>query len=834
MELPPQYNPKDVEDKIYRMWEKSGFFDPDKLPKHRPASAKTTVGKAFTIIMPPPNASGALHIGNAVFVTLEDIMIRFQRMRGRKTLWLPGTDHAGIETEYTYRKKIEKEGRRWNEIPREQLYRDIYEFTQNNKVVVENQLRKLGASCDWSREKFTLDPDIVAEVQKTFVQMYDDGLIYHGSRIVNWSVKDQTALSDLEIEYREQNDPLYYIKYGPLELATVRPETKFGDTAVAVHPRDKRYSQYVGKEIGIETLLGPAKIKVIADEAVDPDFGTGVVKVTPAHDPADFEIGLRHGLEVRQVIDRYGKLNEKTGPYAGLKVEEARRRIVEDMRAKGLITKVEESYTHSVAYAKRSGGIIEPMVMPQWFVKTASLRDAAVKAVRSGKIKFIPERYKKVFFHWMKNLRDWNISRQIIWGIRTPVWYCRGKYPDGAKKIEFAGPIVPQVFSNKTRTYRLRDYGFSEGEKVFFEKSADGTILGYGVITGVKKTTVGDIELPDLKNGRNYEKTEELIVALKRHYPEKVVTKETQAWIYDFAFHLDPAFGGCGKTIVQTKTPARCPHCGSASLIQDPDVLDTWFSSGQWPLLSLGFPNSRDYKTFYPTDVMETGWDILFFWVARMIMLGLYRTGKIPFRTVYLHGLVRDKDRQKMSKSKGNVIDPLGVAELYGTDAVRMALTVGNLPGNDIIISEEKIKGYRNFANKIWNASRFLMLHVRIPPDTKKVKFGAQEKAMRLKLQKAVREVTRDLEAYKFHHAADKLYHFFWHYYADKVIEQMKPKLDLAAGTVERETAKALLLEFHANLLKLLHPFMPFITEEIWSHLPIKDKKLLMVEKWPV
>ena len=722
-EFPSQYNPADVEEKIYRKWEESGFFNPDKLPKRHK--------KSFTIIMPPPNANGALHIGHALFVTLQDIMIRFHRMRGHKTLWLPGADHAGFETQVVFDKKLEKEGRNRFAIPRDQLYQEMLDFTLANKKVMESQLRKLGASCDWSREKFTLDSDIIRLTQETFVQMYKDGLIYRGERIVNWCVKHQTTLSDLEVRYEERKDPLYYIKYGPLVLATVRPETKFGDTAVAVNPKDKRYEKYVGTEIEVETLLGLVKIKVIADEAVDMDFGTGVVKVTPAHDATDFEIGKRHNLEVRQVIGKDGRLNEKTGPYAGLKIMEARKKVNEDMQARGLLEKVDENYIHNVAVCYKCGNVVEPLVIPQWFVAMTkgrkgrakrvegkSLRDMAVEAVKSGKITFIPRRFEKVFYHWMRNLRDWNISRQIVWGIRIPAWFCK-----------------------------------CEGGK------------------------------PNA------------MVSLER--PKK-----------------------------------QCEECGSG-WTQDPDVLDTWFSSGQWPYATLGWPKGKDFKKFYPTDVMETGWDILFFWVARMIMFGLYRTGKIPFRTVYLHGLVRDKDRQKMSKSKGNVIDPLGVAELYGTDAVRMALIVGNLPGNDVIISEDKIRGYRNFANKLWNIHRFIQMSAGGSTSSPhKLQYSAADKKILSGLKKLTKKTTKYLEYYKFHHAADLLYHYTWHTFADKIIEEVKPRLQ-SKDTKEQTAAYALLLEIHTALLKLLHPFMPFITEALWQSLPHKNKSLLMIEEWP-
>ncbi len=686
------YNPKEVEDKIYRLWEKSGYFNPDKLPGDRK--------KPFTIIMPPPNANGALHFGHALFIALEDLMVRYKRMRGYKTLWLPGADHAGFETQVVYDKKLEKEGRNRFQIPRDELYEEMLKFTLANKKTMENQLRKLGASCDWSREKFTLDKDIVETVYATFKKLKEDGLVYQGQRIVNWCTKHQTSLSEVEIKYEERIDPLYYIKYGPIELATVRLETKFGDTAVAVNPKDKRYQKHIGKEIEIETLLGKVKIKVIADEAVDMNFGTGAVKVTPAHDPVDFEIWQRHKNEIptpKQVIDKYGRLNETTGPYQGMKVKEAREKIAEDMAKRNLLdpSKTEHNYKHNVGVCYKCGSIIEPLILDnQWFVKMTaepksvklSLRDSAVQAVKKGEIKFIPKRFEKIFFHWMKNLRDWNISRQIPWGIKIP------------------------------------------------EKNTD-------------------------------------------------------------------------------------------------DVFDTWFSSGQWPFAALGYPNDKDFKTFYPTDIMETGWDILFFWVARMIMLGIYRTGKIPFHTVYLHGLVRDRDRQKMSKSKGNVTDPLGLAETYGADAVRMALIIGATPGNDPVISEDKIRGYRNFATKIWNIGKFILMNYDQKLEGIKPKLTVVDKKNLKQLKTVRQKITKQMETYKFHLAAHEIYHYIWHNFADKIIESSKPRLN-SENMSDRAAAFNINLEIFSSCLKIIHPFMPFITEEIYQQLPIKNKKLLMIEQW--
>ncbi len=717
--LPPAYNPRDHEEAIYQKWEQSGFFNPDKLPKRHK--------KPFTIIMPPPNANGALHIGHAVFVTLQDIMIRFNRMRGKRALWLPGADHAGFETQVVFDKKLEKEGRNRFAIPREELYKEMFAFTLENKHVMEQQLRRLGASSDWSREKFTLDPDIVKTVQETFVQMHKDGLIYRGERTVSWCSKHQTALSNLEINDEERVDPFYYLKYGPFVIGTARPETKFGDKYVVMHPKDRRYAAYKhGDTLELEWINGKVTATVIKDTAVDPKFGSGAMTITPWHDPADFEIAERHGLDKEQVIDEHGRLLPIAGEFQGLKILEARAKIIQKLQRKGLVERVDNVYRHAVRLCYKCKTLIEPQVRPQWFVawnkplkNGKSIRDIAVAAVSSKQIRFVPQRFEKVFRHWMKNLYDWNISRQIAWGIRIPAWKCACS-------------------------------------------------------------------------------------------PEKHVI-----------------------TTLQPKQP--CPLCHTP-YEQDPDVLDTWFSSGQWPYATLGFPKGKDFKRSYPTDVMETGWDILFFWVSRMIMFGLYRTKKPPFHTVYLHGLVRDKDRQKMSKSKGNVIDPLGVAEAYGTDALRMALVVGNLPGNDIVISEEKIRGYRNFATKLWNIQRYILINY----DEKLARSRTQPNAADQKLSQELRHVTRKAtdhcDRYQFHHAAEVIYHYTWHTFADTIIESTKDRFQSGSAS-ERAAAQRLLLAIQSTILKLLHPFMPFVTETLWQSLPVKKsrqgKGLLMVEEWP-
>ena len=701
------YNPKETEGRIYKIWEESGYFNPYNLPERHK--------EPFTIIMPPPNANGSLHAGHAVFVTIEDLIIRYKRMRGFRALWVPGADHAGFETQVVYEKKLEKEGRSRFKMDPKELYQEIMDFTQSNKAFMENQLRGLGASCDWSREKFTLDADIIETVYKTFKKLSDDGLLYRGKRIVNWCTKHQTSLSELETTAEEKTDSLYYIKYGPFTVATVRPETIFGDTAIAVNPEDKRYKEFIGKEVEIDTLLGKIKLPVIADEYVDKEFGTGVVKITPAHDPNDFAIGLKYNLPAVEVIDKYGKLNEKTGKYAGLKVDEARKLIIEDLEKAGLLVKIDENYKHSVKSCYKCAKTIEPKIMDQWFVKTAPLAEKAMEAVSSGKIRFVTEKFEKIFFHWMKNIQDWNISRQIVWGIPIPAKIC-------------------------------------------------------------KKCGEGFVDLEDEMK--------------------------------------------------------KCPKCGG-EVYDDPDTFDTWFSSGQWPFAVLGYPDSNDYKIYYPTDVMETGSDILFFWVARMIMLGIYVTGEVPFKTVYLHGLVRDVNRQKMSKSKGNVISPIEMSDKYGTDALRMALIVGNTPGSDMALSEDKIKGYKHFANKIWNASRFVLENTKDFDFEKKPEILEEDKIILNELAGETKAITDDIENYRFYLAAEKLYHYFWHNFADIIIEKSKACL-ASPKKGERESAQWTLFEILSTLIKTLHPFMPFITEEIWSILPTKDKNLLMVGNWPI
>jgi valyl-tRNA synthetase len=667
MELSPQYNAKETEERIYQLWEDGGFFNPDNLPK----SSK----KPFCIIMPPTNANGNLHAGHALVMTIEDIMIRYKRMQGFKTLWLPGLDHAGFETQVVYEKKLEKEGRSRFKMDPKELYKEIWDFTEENKKNIESQIKKMGASCDWSRKKFTLDKEIVDTVYNTFEKLKKDNLIYKGKKIINWCPKHQTSLSDLETTDTEKTDKFYYLKYGPFTIATARPETKFGDKYVVMHPDDKRYAQYKhGQKIELEWINGPITATIIKDKAIDMEFGTGAMTITPWHDAIDFEISERHNLEKEQIIDFYGKLLPIAGEFAGMKIVEARPKIIEKLQSKGLVEKIEENYKHIVKTCYKCGTLIEPQIKEQWFLKMKPLAEPAIKAIKSGKIKFTPPHYKKIALHWLENILDWPLSRQIVWGIPIP-----------------------------------------------------------------------------------------------------------------------------GET----------------------DTFDTWFSSGQWPYASLGFPKSKDFKTFYPTDVMETGGDLIFFWVCRMIMLSLYNTGKIPFKNVYMHGLVLDAKGQKMSKSKGNVINPLDLIEKFGTDALRMSLVVGNTPGTSLPLDENRIKGYRNFSTKIWNASRFVLINYN---SEKKSALSANDKKILKDFQKIKKDITKDMDNFKFYIASEKIYHYFWHTFCDKIIEDYKKNI----------VSQELLLTLLQDLLKLLHPFMPFITEEIYQQLPVtKKQKYLIVESWP-
>jgi valyl-tRNA synthetase len=717
------YDHRQTENKWYALWEKKGFFTPKVDGKKKP----------YTIIMPPPNANGELHIGHATFIAIEDLLIRFHRMRGRPVLWLPGADHAGILTQVVYERELEKQGKTRFDLGRESFFKQTYEFTMKNKKHMEAQLKALGASCDWTREKFTLDPEISKAVYATFKKLYDQRLIYRGERIINWCSRCGTALSDLEVDHEEKKGNLWYIRY-PLKsgssvhsprskknasklptfitVATTRPETMLGDTAVAVNPGDKRFKELAGQNAALPLMN--RKIPIITDAAVDMRFGTGAVKVTPAHDPTDFEIAQKHNLSIVSVIGPDGKMTVAAGDFSGQKTVEARKQVVAQLQKQNLIEKIQDR-TQWVGVCERCRETVEPLISKQWFVRIKPLAKPAIEAVKSGKTKIRPERFEKIYFNWLENIRDWCVSRQIWWGHRLPVYYCQ---------------------ENKTEKCKV-------------------------------------------KNG----------------------------------------------TFVSIEVPKGCPFCKSAVIEQDPDTLDTWFSSGQWPFTTLGWPNQTgDFKYFYPTSVMETGYDILFFWVARMLMLGIYTTGKPPFHTVFLHGLVRDEHGQKMSKSRGNVIDPLEVAEKYGADAVRMALVFGTSPGNDINLGESKIRGMRNFTNKLWNIGRFI---IDMKPEKSKSAPQTKEDKRILDELKALKGVvTHCLNEYRFGIAAGVLHEFIWHTFADEYVEHSKTR---------RGEAQPILEKVFEESLRLLHPFMPFITEELWQRLPKESKQgdSIMVSPWP-
>lgn len=714
------YDPAATEERIYKMWEESGYFDPDKLPK------RNKEGKPFSIVLPPPNVTGTLHMGHAAMLAIEDIMIRYKRMHGYKTLWLPGTDHAAIATQ----SKVEKEMMKKEKINRHDLGRDkflerVRDFAKTSHDTIVNQVRKMGASIDWSREAFTLDDKRSFAVRTAFKKMYDIGLIYRGHRIVNWDPKGQTTISDDEIVYKEEKTKFYYFKYGPFTIGTARPETKFGDKYVVMHPDDKRYAKYKdGDKLDLEWINGPITATIVKDKSIDMEFGTGVMTITPWHSNVDFDIAERHNLDKEQIIDKYGRLLPITGEFAGMKIAEARQKIVDKLKSKGLLEK-EEEYTHNIATAERTDGLVEPQIMNQWFIAVnkefilehsnisgiksgskVTLKQLMKQAVESGNVEIMPERFAKIYYHWIENLHDWCISRQIWYGHQIPVWY-----------------------------------------------KGDQMHIG--------------IEAP-----------------------------KGDGWN------------------------------------QDEDTLDTWFSSGLWTFSTLGWPEmTEDFKVFHPTDVLETGYDILFFWVARMILMSTCLLGDIPFRKVYLHGLVRDAKGRKMSKSLDNIIDPLDMIAKYGGDATRLSLIIGAGPGNDIKLSEDKVRGYKNFSNKLWNITRFVLESTEgeLCDDKFMDYVGADKKIIDENVE-MMKDITTDMENYRYYMAAEKLYHYAWHNFADIILEESKAVLK-GEDNVAKKSRKQMLLHVLDTIIRALHPFMPYVTEEIWQEM-YGGKRMLMVENW--
>ena len=702
------YDPTRVEEKWYNYWMAKGYFRAELNSSKEP----------FSIVIPPPNVTGSLHMGHALNNTLQDILVRFKRMKGYNCLWMPGTDHAGIATQNVVERELAKEGLDRHQLGREEFIRRVWEWKEKYGGVIINQLKKLGSSCDWGRERFTMDEGLSRAVREVFVHLYEDGLIYRGDYIINWCPRCHTALSDLEVDHQEVPTHLYHLRY-PLErgehvlVVTTRPETMMGDTAVAVNPHDKRYKNLINQYVILPVVT--RRIPIIADDYVDPEFGSGALKITPAHDPSDFEIGQRHKLDVVRVIDGEGRMTAEAGPYAGMDRFECRERIIADFQRDGTLLKTEE-YHHSVGHCYRCKTMVEPFLSKQWFVRTKPLAAPAIKAVEQGRTRIIPATWERTYFDWMHNIRDWCISRQIWWGHRIPAWYCEA----------------------------------------------------------------------------------------------------------------------CSEVIVAREEPQKCPHCGSSRLRQETDVLDTWFSSALWPFSTMGWPDATaELQFFYPTSVLVTGFDILFFWVARMMMMGLKFMGDVPFRDVYIHALVRDMEGQKMSKTKGNVIDPLVIIEKYGTDAFRFSLAAFAAQGRDIRLSEERIEGYRNFANKIWNAARFSAMNLEdYRDDCTEIDLAncsIPDRWILARLNRVIAETTRALDEYRYNEGAQAIYHFIWHELCDWYLELIKAYLYHSDANRRAITQKTLVYVLDKTL-KLLHPFMPFITEEIWQHLPHAGESIMVAE----
>lgn len=720
------FNPAEHEDKLYQMWEESGFFNPDVCIEK---GVTKPDAEPFSMVLPPPNVTGTLHMGHASMLAIEDILTRYHRMRGYRTLWVPGTDSAAMATQSKVEGMIyKKEKKRRDEIGREELLKRVDAFAEESKDTIIGQTKKMGSSLDWSRYAFTLDEPRYQAVMEAFVRMYNDGLIYRGARSVNWDPAMQTTVSDDEVQYEERNSPFYYFKYGPFTIGTVRPETKFGDKYVVMHPDDERYAAYEhGQQFELEWINGPITATVIKDEAADPEMGSGVMTITPWHSAVDFEIAQRHNLDVEQIIDERGILLPIAGEFAGMHIKKAREAIVAKMHTKGLVEKVEEDNINKVATNERGGGMIEPQIKEQWFIDvnkefamgpseipgvaegdTVTLKQLMITAVENSGTEIFPERFKRVYYNWIGNLHDWCISRQIWYGHRVPAWF-----KDGDVKVQIESP-------------------------------------------------------------------------------------------------------GEGWT-------------------QDPDTLDTWFSSGLWTMSTLGWPTmTDDFKTYHPTTVLETGYDIIFFWVARMILMTTYLTGQVPFKNVYLHGLVRDNNGKKMSKSLGNIINPLDMIDLYGADATRLSLIVGAAPGNDMPLGEDKIRAYKKFANKIWNISRFILTSVAdVEPNTD-ISLSDRDQKILAELQQTVDTVSEEIGKFNLYIAADKAYHYVWHELADIILEESKPIVngDDAAAKAARQYVLTRCL---IDSLKMLHPFMPFVTETVWQELPndMRDAEQLMVAPWP-
>ncbi|MBI2592392.1 valine--tRNA ligase [Candidatus Saccharibacteria bacterium] len=832
MGLSKAYEASKYESDIYKLWDRSRVFmaDPNSTKAH------------FSMAMPPPNETGSLHVGHALFLTLQDILARHEHQKGKDVLWLPGTDHAALATNAIIEKRLTEQGTDKHAVGREEFIRLVKEFVGNSRESINSQIRAMGASCDWSRTRYTLDEALNRCVNEVFVKMYNDGLIYRGHRIVNWDPKLGTTVSDDEVIYKEQKAPFYTLQYGPFKIGTARPETKFGDKYIVMHPDDKRYKHYKhGDTFEADWINGQVTATVIKDEAVDPSFGTGVMTITPWHDRTDFEIAERHGLEKEQIIGFDGRLLPIAHEFAGQTIEAARPKIIAKLKAKGLLIK-EAEYTHNVALNDRGKGVIEPQIKLQWFVdvnrpavewkgQLRSLREVMHAVIEDGDIKIMPKRFEKVYYHWIDNLRDWCISRQIWWGHQVPVWYKQLQQP----MMGFDQTVMNQMFKGKTKTYRQKDYGYKVGDKILVENSQTGVIFGEITLKAVQKTTVGKVNLADKAHYVTYKNQAELIAALKKYHPERKMDADYPIWVYEYDFEpkeVEPE-------IYVGVTPPQ-----GRGWEQDPDTLDTWFSSALWTWSTLVdqdlakdyslsledlLAKSVDYRTYHPTDVMETGWDILFFWVARMILATTYITGEVPFKTVYLHGLVRTEEGKKMSKSDlDSIVDPMEIIPEYGTDALRLALVAGTTAGNDQRVGKTKILANRNFCNKLWNIARYIDdLRVRPVDPLRVVPLGREMMPKSVadhwildKLSIFAQRLDKALAGFRFSEAYELLYHFVWDDLADWYIEASKVQPN-----------PALLRKVLEDTLKLAHPFMPFITETIWQNLG--KKSLLAAELAP-
>lgn len=845
IELPKTYQPEKYEAKIYDRWEKSGFFNPDNLDLDKDA-------KSFTIVLPPPNITDKLHIGHSVMLAIEDLLIRYHRMKGYRTLWIPGTDHAAIATQNVVEKQLLKKGITRHDLGREKFLEEVWKFLKQTQATILKQIRRMGASLDWSREAFTMDEKREQAVKKMFVDMYEKGAIYRGERIVNWCPRCRSTLADDEIEYEERQGKLYWLKYGPFVLATTRPETKLGDTAVAVYPGDDRYKSMIGKKYSIPGVLGNFEIIVVADKAVDPKFGSGAIKVTPAHSFTDNEIARRHNLSAKQIINEEGKMMANCGKYAGLTTAEARDTIVEDMQKMGLIDHIDEKYIQNISTCYRCGSVIEPLLSKQWFIDVdkklkhlgnKSLKEKSIEVVKKNEIEFLPRRFEKKYLHWMENLHNWCISRQIWFGHQIPVWYRIEKQKAKSKKqknyisFNFRDRDIFDEIKNGDKTVETRALNPEEKENYFGNiKKGDKVIFNYKM-----NDLIAESILVEVKKSKIFKSVEDV---LKKYEVEKILPKKNAKDLKEFYASI-PAYKGkikrngllaveIGKVenynknleiIVSDNVPK------GNEWRQDPDTLDTWFSSGMWTFSTLGWPDNfeknkktGELKKYHPTQVLETAYDILTLWVSRMIVMSIFALKEIPFEKVYLHGLLLDKHGKKMSKSKGNGIDPVEMIDKYGADAVRLSLLIGNTPGNDFRFYEEKIENSRNLVNKLWNVSRYIISKYPYPKYNSVKNLSEADFWILSKMENLIIGVKNDLNNYKFSQAGEKLREFTKDDFADWYIE---------ASKFESSENKAVILRsVLRDLLKMWHPFAPFVSESLWKYL-VLNNKMIMVSRWP-